>query len=160
MLLLNLGSNIKPRHHHLQMAVEALRREIPGDYTLSEICESEPWGYDSSEPYLNIGLLIRPDDTNLTPFDILDLTERAQAAVDTSPHRDSDGGYIDRKIDIDIIAIDSVVLSTPRLTLPHPRMHLRRFVLAPLAQLAPAWKHPLLGLTAEAMLDRLTSTSR
>ncbi|MDE6378068.1 MAG: 2-amino-4-hydroxy-6-hydroxymethyldihydropteridine diphosphokinase, partial [Duncaniella sp.] len=74
----------------------------------------------------------------------------------TAPHRDRDGGYIDRRIDIDIIAIDSIVLSTPRLTLPHPRMHLREFVLVPLAQLAPGWVHPVTGLNASAMLARLT----
>ncbi|MDE6378594.1 MAG: 2-amino-4-hydroxy-6-hydroxymethyldihydropteridine diphosphokinase, partial [Duncaniella sp.] len=112
MILLNLGSNIKPRHRHLQMAVEALRCEIPGEYTISDIYESAPWGYESEAPYLNIGVLIHPDDTSLTPLQLLERTERAQAAVDTAPHLDRDGGYIDRRIDIDIIAIDSIVLST------------------------------------------------
>ena len=160
MLLLNLGSNIPPRHLHLDKAIEALRTLIPGTFVISEIYESEPWGYDSSRQFLNVGVLIHPDNPDLTPLGVLRLTEQAQATVDPSPHRDSAGNYIDRKIDIDIIAIDSLILSTPRLTLPHPRMHLRPFELTPLASLAPLWRHPQLGLTAAEMLDRLTSTSQ
>lgn len=61
------------------------------------------------------------------------------------------GGYIDRAIDIDIIAIDDVVMDTPELTLPHPRMHLREFVLVPMAELAPDWCHPRFGLRVDEM---------
>jgi 2-amino-4-hydroxy-6-hydroxymethyldihydropteridine diphosphokinase len=60
-----------------------------------------------------------------------------------------------RTLDLDIIDFDGLVLDTPRLTLPHPRMHERRFVLAPLCDLAPSWRHPRLGVTAAALLARL-----
>jgi 2-amino-4-hydroxy-6-hydroxymethyldihydropteridine diphosphokinase len=60
-----------------------------------------------------------------------------------------------RTLDLDLIDYDGLILDTARLILPHPRMHERRFVLAPLCDLAPGWRHPLLGLTAAALLARL-----
>lgn len=60
-----------------------------------------------------------------------------------------------RTLDLDLIDYDGLILDTPRLTLPHPRMHERRFVLAPLCDLAPGWRHPLLGSTATELLARL-----
>lgn len=78
---------------------------------------------------------------------ILDRLLEIQHTIDPSPHRGPDGSYIDRAIDIDLIAIADWVITALRLTLPHPRMHLRDFVLRPMAQLAPAWLHPLIGKT-------------
>ncbi|HEX5320209.1 MAG TPA: 2-amino-4-hydroxy-6-hydroxymethyldihydropteridine diphosphokinase [Stellaceae bacterium] len=60
-----------------------------------------------------------------------------------------------RTLDLDLIDYDGLVVDTPRLVLPHPRMHERRFVLAPLCDLAPGWRHPLLGTTAAALLAAL-----
>lgn len=60
-----------------------------------------------------------------------------------------------RTLDLDLIDYDGLILDTPRLVLPHPRMHQRRFVLAPLCDLAPGWRHPILGIDAAALLARL-----
>jgi 2-amino-4-hydroxy-6-hydroxymethyldihydropteridine diphosphokinase len=60
-----------------------------------------------------------------------------------------------RTLDLDLIDYDGLVVDTPRLVLPHPRMHERRFVLAPLCDLAPGWRHPLLGATAAELLAAL-----
>jgi 2-amino-4-hydroxy-6-hydroxymethyldihydropteridine diphosphokinase len=60
-----------------------------------------------------------------------------------------------RTLDLDLIDYDGLILDTPRLVLPHPRMHERRFVLAPLCDLAPGWRHPLLGTTAKELLAQL-----
>lgn len=86
---------------------------------------------------------------------VLRRLQEIQSAIDPSPHRDADGRYIDRAIDIDLIAIGNWIVDTPDLTLPHPRMHLRDFVLIPLSALAPAWRHPLTGKTAEELLNEL-----
>lgn len=74
--------------------------------------------------------------------DVLHSLQRVQASIDSSPHRDATGAYIDRAIDIDLIAINDWIVETPELSLPHPRMLLRDFVMIPLKQLDPQWKHP------------------
>ena len=74
--------------------------------------------------------------------DVLHSLQRVQASIDPSPHRDATGAYIDRAIDIDLIAINDWAVETPELSLPHPRMLLRDFVMVPLKQLDPQWKHP------------------
>jgi 2-amino-4-hydroxy-6-hydroxymethyldihydropteridine diphosphokinase len=61
-----------------------------------------------------------------------------------------------RVIDIDLLAFGDLVLDTPELSIPHPRLHLRRFVLAPLAEIAPEWRHPVLDATVAEMLATLT----
>lgn len=154
LLHLNIGTNIGHRHANLGRGVAELYERIPGRYTLSLPVESEPWGYESPNPYLNLGVMIETD-TELDPLDILRRVEEAQRAVSAAPHRDADGAYRDRLIDIDIIAVDAMVLDHPRLTLPHPRMHLRAFVLGPMAELDPGWVHPLLGQTPSELLKTL-----
>lgn len=74
--------------------------------------------------------------TDIDPFALLDITQAVEREIGRgAPHRHPDGSYCDRPIDIDIIAMEGVTLSTPRLTLPHPRAHLRPFVLIPMHEL-------------------------
>lgn len=146
-LHLNIGSNLGDRRHNLAEAAEAIIKAIPAEWTLSEPIETEPWGFESSHPFLNIammGILARPAD----PLDILDTLQGIERSICAASHRDAAGAYIDRLIDIDIISVDApapLQLDTPRLTLPHPRARERSFVLIPLRSLAPT--HPLLHPT-------------
>lgn len=140
----NIGSNIGDRLSNISTAVAAIERRLGPGAALRRSCPfvSEPWGYESANSFINVAVAF---DTSLPPLDLLDLLLDAQAEVDPSPHRDSRGNYIDRRIDIDLIALGNLVVDTPRLTLPHPRMHLRDFVTVPLRELDPLWVHPLLG---------------
>lgn len=113
---------------------------------------SEPWGYESAHPYINIGVVLALPDTT-DPLRLLAMLQEVEREISPATHRNADGTYADRVIDIDIIAVDSMVSDDPRLTLPHPWMHLRRFVLEPMAALRPRWRHPRLGLTAQELLD-------
>ena len=151
---INLGSNLGDRLCILQSAVAAIESRLGAAARRSEPFESEPWGYSSANPYINIGIAIT---TTLEPPELLAELLDIQRAIDPSPHRDATGAYIDRRIDIDLIAVDELTLSLPELTLPHPRMHLREFVMTPMAELAPAWRHPILGLTAAQISASLTA---
>lgn len=134
---LNIGSNTGDRLTLIGRAVALLARDLPpGRIFLSDYIETPPWGYESPNPFLNRGLLYITDAA-ITPLEILDITQCVEKIVgDNAPHRNADGSYCDRPIDIDIIDIDGIVLDSPRLTLPHPRAHLRPFVTIPLGQLS------------------------
>lgn len=150
---LSLGSNIEPRLASLEQAVARLR-EWPGIEVsrVSRHVTTAPWGFSSDNEFINQAVEVV---TTLSPEALLEALQTVERTIDPSPHRDRDGGYIDRRIDIDMIAYGDTVLSTDSLTLPHPRAHLRDFVLIPMAEIAPSWRHPLSGLTASQLLERL-----
>lgn len=131
---LNIGSNQGDRHANLKRAV-ALIVDAWRDCKVrtSDIIESEPWGFDSPHGFLNIGVAI--DGFTGSPHALLRSLQAIEKSISATPHRNADGSYADRIIDIDIIEIDGVAMSTPSLTLPHPRAHLRHFVTIPLEQL-------------------------
>lgn len=155
---INIGSNQGDRRANIARAVALIADTLGVSPGVSDPVESEPWGYDSDSAYLNVGLMF---DTTLTPCDLLDRLLTIETSISPASHRTANGAYADRLIDIDLIALGDIVLDdapTPcgnRLTLPHPRMHLRPFVLIPMLQLAPAWTHPRLGLDSAMMLNAL-----
>lgn len=150
---LNIGSNIGDRMAYIERAVAAVKALSPR-VRVSAPYESEPAGFDSPNRFINVGVAMEMPP-GMTPTALLDSLLEAQRSLCTDPHRAPDGSYIDRKIDIDLIAVDSLVMDSPRLTIPHPRMHLRDFVLCPMAEIAPTWRHPLLGLTCAGLLKKL-----
>lgn len=153
---INIGSNIGDRRALLESAVARIKDAFAADVRISDIIETEPWGFESPNRFLNVGVSV---DIGTTPPQAAFRTLKAiQNAISDTSHRNTDGTYADRAVDIDLIAIDSCVISDPPdLILPHPRMHLRPFVLIPFNQLQPDWVHPLLGLTPRQMLLRTLS---
>ncbi len=152
---INIGSNTGDRSDNLRRAVACLAREFAGaPIRCSEIVESAPWGYDSPNPYLNIGIELQLDN-DIDPEALLSRLLAVEKTLCDTPHRNPDGTYRDRTVDIDLIAVDNLTADTPTLQLPHPRMHLRDFVLRPMASLAPEWRHPLSGLTCADMLAKV-----
>lgn len=138
----------------LERAVAALSSVLPGRMHASTPVESEPWGYKSENRFLNIGVMI--DMTvDLAPAELIERVMAVERSISQAPHRDATGGYCDRLIDIDVIAVDNLVIETPALTLPHPRMHLRQFVLIPLQELDPDWTHPIFHKTSSQLLKDL-----
>lgn len=152
-VFLNIGSNLGNRRMHLSRAIAAIEKEF-GYFELSHTVESAPWGYASANDYLNVGMMVVSD---LAPEEILARLQKIEKELNAEPHRNADGTYRDREVDIDIIAIDEMECNTPQLQLPHPRMAERRFVLEPMAELAPFWRHPASGLTPAEMLAALDS---
>lgn len=150
---INIGSNLGEREAALHRATDEIVRAIPGAARISRTFESPAWGYESDKTYLNIGISIALAEPH-GPLEILHTLQRIERTIDKHPHRDETGAYIDRRIDIDIIALDDTIIDTPELTLPHPRMHLREFVLVPMTETAPDWLHPTLRLTPAQILEK------
>ena len=148
---LNIGSNIGDRRDNLYRAVVALSAGT-GGCAVSSIVESEPWGFESENRFMNLGVFLYSD---LEPLMMLERIHEIECRLGSAAHRDAQGGYIDRLVDIDIMAIDDLVIDTPTLQVPHPHLPERDFFLRPMMQLAPDWRHPVTGLTAEQMLSYL-----
>lgn len=121
-----LGSNLGDRRAHLRQAVDTL----PGVVAVSSLYETDPVGGPDQGPYLNAVVELR---TDLSADDLLRLCHRIEANAE----RVREERWGPRTLDLDIIWIEGVELDSERLTVPHPRWKLRRFVLAPLRDLAP-----------------------
>lgn len=119
---------------------------------ISKIFESEPWGFISENPFLNVGIEIT---TDMSPSELIDRLQAIEKKIDPAPHRNISGEYVDRSIDIDLIFYGSRICQSEKLTLPHPRLHLRDFVLIPLLELSPQWIHPSLNLSVKQMINNL-----
>lgn len=150
-VFVNIGSNLGDRRLNLSRAMRAIGEEF-GDFEISHVVESEPWGFDSTHSFLNLGMMFSSD---LTPLEILHRLQEIERRISPAPHRNPDGSYADRIIDIDIVAIDGLRIAEEELTVPHPRLPERHFFLEPLAELAPGWRHPDSGLTPSQMMSRL-----
>jgi 2-amino-4-hydroxy-6-hydroxymethyldihydropteridine diphosphokinase len=143
---LALGSNIGDREANLRAAIQSLSAAGIPVLRESPIYETEPAGYAEQRWFLN---MVVEAETALFPMQLLTRTgkiERALGRVRTVPNGP-------RTIDIDILLYGDAVVRTPRLEIPHPRMHQRRFVLAPLSDLAPGLLHPVLRRTVRQLLD-------
>lgn len=125
--------------------------ERAGDVlTLSQFYESEPWGFKSENMFLNAALKLR---TELPPLELLSVLKQIEREMGRTEKTGSE--YHDRIIDIDILLYDSLVMQDPRLTIPHPLMTERKFVMEPLAEIAPAFVHPVLKLTMAELNEKL-----
>ncbi|PSR12211.1 MAG: 2-amino-4-hydroxy-6-hydroxymethyldihydropteridine diphosphokinase [Bacteroidetes bacterium] len=145
-LILHLGSNQGLRHHQLLRARQLLRTRIGPEIRCSSCYETSAWGLEDQAPFLNIALLL---DSPLSALEVLGVCQ----AIENEMGRQRSVHWGPRNIDIDIIAYNDAVIQTPRLTLPHPHLQNRRFVLVPLAEMLPNWQHPVLHKTASELLE-------
>jgi 2-amino-4-hydroxy-6-hydroxymethyldihydropteridine diphosphokinase len=123
---LSLGSNLGDRRRYLAEAVASL----PDVVAVSPLYETDPVGGPTQGPYLNLVVEL---DTDLPPHQLLGICHRIESAAD----RVRGEHWGPRTLDIDIIWMDGITMDDDRLTIPHPRWRQRRFVLAPLRDLAP-----------------------
>ena len=135
---LALGTNIGNKRRNMITAAALLAERVGDVLALSGFYETEPWGFQSVNTFLNAALQL---DTSLSPLELLKATQEIE--IEMGRTQKSNGAYHDRIIDIDILLYDNLVLQTPELTLPHPLMHERLFVMEPLAEIAPNVIHPV-----------------
>lgn len=140
---LSLGSNMGDRAAYLRFALKALaEHEMIEPVRGSSIYETSAWGPVAQENYLNACMQI---ETDLSPLELLDVCQEIEQAAD----RRRDVRWGPRTLDIDILLYDDLTIDTPRLTIPHPRMKERLFVLVPLLELEESV--PVLGSVAELL---------
>ncbi len=159
---LGLGSNLGNRRQHLLDAIEELSKELGTPKYVSTIIETMPQGFNSPHLFLNMVAMFT---TDVSPWELLDITERIENIMgrktkSCSYRIDLYAGevveYFDRPIDIDILLYGNKVVSSPRLKIPHPRMHERFFVLSPLAEISPDLIHPVLGKSISELLRNVS----
>ena len=140
LVYISLGSNIGNKRQQLSAAAALLSERAGSVIALSTFFETEPWGFDSDNTFLNAALIL---ETTLQPLELLAITEQIEITLGRN-HKSSGQQYVDRSIDIDLLMYDSLVMQTKRLTLPHPLMHERQFVMEPLAEIAAEVFHPII----------------
>ncbi len=150
-----LGSNLESRFGGREANLtEAIRRlaELGEVRAVSAFYDTEPVGYVDQPRFLNGALVL---ETGLAPVELM----RGLLEVEREMGRVREGVAAKgpRVIDLDLLLYGDAVLETPELTLPHPAMAERRFVLEPLAEIASGWMHPVLGMSVGALFERLTA---
>jgi 2-amino-4-hydroxy-6-hydroxymethyldihydropteridine diphosphokinase len=148
---LGLGTNTGNRKENLTRAIEELSLALGSCIAKSSFMETEPWGFESENRFLNCVVAFTTDKD---PIELLDTTEEIERRLGRT-QKSSDGVYHDRIIDIDILLYGSETISTERLTIPHPLMHKRDFVLEPLTEIAPDVIHPIIGKSINDLLQEL-----
>ncbi len=152
---IGVGSNQGDKERNCRRAVSEI-----GDFpetrvrAVSSWFATEPWGAPSSEWYVNGVAAV---DTSLEPESLLQHCQTVERKLGRPAERQR---WADRVIDLDILFYDDRVLEGPDLIIPHPELHRRRFVLAPLCELAPDQKHPLLGSSIRELWARVEDDKR
>jgi 2-amino-4-hydroxy-6-hydroxymethyldihydropteridine diphosphokinase len=143
---LALGSNIGNRLANLRAAINNLTPQMSVKIK-SSVYETPPWGFTAQPEFLNQVIMA---ETYLQPQALLSHLKRLETALGRTPSFQNGP----RLIDMDILFFDDLVLDTPPLVVPHPRLHERAFVLVPLAEIAPDLVHPALNKPIHELLDK------
>lgn len=128
---LSLGTNLGDKEKNLTDAIRMIGQTVGTVVRQSSFLATEPWGFDSENGFLNCAICI---NTTHSPLDVLHLTQEIERKMGRQS-KSIDGIYHDRIIDIDILLYDDLRMNTPLLTIPHPLMKKRDFVMIPLKEI-------------------------
>ena len=143
---IGLGTNVGDRLNNLALAQQSIALHVGNILKISSVYETEPWGFQSEMWFYNQIIAVETNCTTEALLRILlDIEAHHGRVRTTSPT------YAPRVIDLDLLLFDDIVISVPGLVIPHPRLHLRKFVLAPLAEIAPDVKHPVMKKTIKEL---------
>ena len=130
-IYLGLGSNLGNRKENLAYAIRFIGERVGKVVRVSSFIETEPWGFESENTFVNAVILC---ETDLTPRQLLGATQKIEREMGRQK-KSTDGGYSDRCIDIDILLYDDLRVDEPDLQIPHPLMLKRDFVMIPLREI-------------------------
>ncbi len=147
--LILMGGNEAATPRLMELATDQITRLAGKVSRQSAMYESTAWGFEAEHHFLNRVLEI---STGLKPVDLLHVLLNIEK--DLGRTRIDPSTYASRGIDIDILFLDNLVIDTQELTVPHPRLHQRRFTLMPLNEQWPEWIHPTIGVTVNELLAR------
>jgi len=146
--ILSLGSNLGNRLANLEQGISRIQNYVATVVKTSGIYQTPAWGFEG-DAFYNCAVLVH---TNKTAQQLLEAILDAEARGGRV--RTDGSGYINRTIDIDIIAFNDAVINQPHLHIPHPRMQQRNFVLYPLRDINPGWVHPILKEDVNRLIER------
>lgn len=152
-LILSLGGNLGNKAQIFSETSDLIENEIGNVVNVSPIYETPPWGFDSENRFWNQVLLVV---TSLHPMKVL---QKIREIEKHFGRKRKAGTYLSRKMDIDILFYDDEVIQTEQLTVPHPLIEKRRFVLAPLCDILPELVHPGNGKLVREMLAECSDIS-
>ena len=150
-ILIGLGTNQGDRWSNLTRAIEALERQVRVELA-SPVYETQPWGPVPQPDFLNLGLSAW---TTLAPEMLLTICQRIESDLGRQPS----ARWGPRLIDLDLLFMGRRILNTPGLTLPHPHVRERAFVLLPLAEIAPDFIDPVTGRRVAELARRVDATT-
>ena len=150
---LSLGGNIGDKKANFKEAEKQVGQLLGIIIQRSSVYETPPWGFHADDNFWNRVLLI---ETDKDPESLLSEIHKIENSFGRKRQA---GKYLSRQIDIDILYYDDIFLETGDLVIPHPLIQQRKFVLVPLAEIAPGLKHPLLRFTTIEMLDNCRDES-
>ena len=153
-IYLSTGSNQGDRLMLLVAAAKYISKMVGRVDQFSQVIESEPWGFEAETTFYNQVLVV---ETALAPREVLEQVLKIEQILGRER---SGNGYSSRTIDIDILFFDSELINEPDFVVPHPGLHKRRFVLFPLAEVAPELIHPVFKVPVAKLLERLHDESR
>ncbi len=130
-MYLGLGSNLGNRKKLLLQAIRLISEQVGKVTRQSSLIETEPWGFESNNKFLNAVILC---ETTKTPREVLEITQQIERDMGRTKKSVS-VGYSDRTVDIDILLYDDLTIDEPDLKIPHPLMHKRDFVMIPLKEI-------------------------
>src|SRR5690554_2513619 len=151
-VVLALGSNLGDKRKHLLSAIQLIHNQIGFVADASAVYETPSWGFNSF-PFYNMCIIIH---THYGPEELLQKLKTIEFNLGRISKTNQT--YQARTIDIDIIYYNDLILASENLTIPHPQIQFRNFVLVPLAEVVPDWQHPVLKLTADQILNQSIDT--